>query len=200
MTTRPIFSPGRMACAAMLFTLLAGPAMAAPGAHGPNGEHLDGPAQAGSANAAPRLEAKSELFELVATLRGGELSILIDKFETNEPVLGGQVEVESGPLKAVARFHADNGDYAVDDPKLLAALGQPGEHALVFTVAAAGQTDLLDGSLKVGAGADAHADDHDHFFTPRVLGVTALVLAAAAAAAAAAAFVLQRRRRQGAST
>jgi hypothetical protein len=144
--------------------LLAGAAFAAPGAHGPNGEHLDGPAQPSSASAAPQLEAKSEDFELVATLGGGELSILIDRFQTNEPVLDAKVEVESGPLKAVARFHADHGDYAVDDPAFMQALGRPGEHALVFTVTAGADNDLLDGTLKVPA--PHGADDHDRVFTP----------------------------------
>ncbi len=95
-------------------------ASASPGAHGPNGEHLD-TNQTGSAavSTAPQLDAKSELFELVARLDGGELSILIDNFATNEPVLKADVEVESGSLKAKARFHADLGDYAVDDPAML---------------------------------------------------------------------------------
>jgi hypothetical protein len=179
---------------AALLLALASHAGAAPGAHGPNGEHLDAPVQAGSSGAVPKLEAKSELFELVATLSGGELSILIDKFATNEPVLGGHVEVESGALKAVARFHADHGDYAVDDPKLLAALGKPGEHPLVFTVAAAGETDLLDGSLKVGAAQDDHGHEHDSVFSVRNAVLAALVLLAGVAAA----FILRRRRRRGA--
>jgi hypothetical protein len=165
-------------------------AMAAPGAHGPNGEHLDAPAQQGAASAAPKLEAKSELFELVATLGGGELSILIDKFDSNEPVLGAKVEVEAGPLKAIAKFHSDLGDYSVEDPALLKALSQPGEHALVFTVAAAGETDLLDGTLQVSPADAAHADDHTHFFTFR-----RVALAGAALLAGAAALVLLLRRR-----
>jgi len=193
MTPKLFPSPGRLAGAAALLLVLATRAVAAPGAHGPNGEHLDAPAQAGSASAAPKLEAKSELFELVATLSGGELSILVDKFATNEPVLGGQVEVESGALKAVARFHADHGDYAVDDPKLLAALSKPGEHALVFTVAAAGETDLLDGSLKVGPAQADPGHDHDSLFSARNAGLAALMLLAGAAGA----FILRRRRRQG---
>jgi hypothetical protein len=189
-----LFPPrGRMSWAAAWLLVLAMRAVAAPGAHGPNGEHLDAPAQAGSASAAPRLEAKSELFELVATLGGGELSILVDKFATNEPVLGGQVEVESGDLKAVARFHADHGDYAVDDPKLLAALAKPGEHALVFTVAAAGETDLLDGSLKVAPAQAGHGHDHDSLFSVRNAVLATLVLLAGGAAA----FILRRRRQRG---
>lgn len=194
MNDHPFHSLVRIATSAALLLVLALalPAAAAPGAHGPDGEHLDAPAQAGSASSAPKLEATSELFELVATLSGGELSILVDKFATNEPVLGGQVEVESGDLKAVARFHADHGDYAVEDPQLLAALRQPGEHPLVFTVAAAGETDLLDGSLRVGPAAAPDDHGHDSLFTPRNAAVAALVLLAAAAAA-----VFLRRRARG---
>jgi hypothetical protein len=164
----------RRAMLALAFGLLAGAAAAAPGAHGPNGEHLDAP-QAGMAagSSAPRLDAKSELFELVARLDGGELSILIDSFASNEPVLGASVEIESGSLKAKAKFHADLGDYAVDDPAMLKLLSAPGEHPVVITILAGEQTDLLDGVLRVGAGqvreaghghshGDALDDDHGH--------------------------------------
>jgi hypothetical protein len=149
-------------CAALaLAASVALSAVAAPGAHGPNGEHLDGPASAGgSADTSPRMESKSEAFELVATLGDGELSLLIDRYETNEPVLDARVEVESGKLKAVAKFHADHGDYAVDDPALLQALKQPGSHPIVVTVVAAKDTDLLEGTLEVAGHAHeaAHAD------------------------------------------
>ena len=91
---------------------------------------------ANSIRAGFRVEANSDLFELVATLAGGELSILIDRFATNEPVLQAQVEVESGALKALAKFHADIGYYAVDDPAMLKKLSTPGEHPLVITVLA----------------------------------------------------------------
>lgn len=138
-------------------------AWAAPGAHGPNGEHLDGPTVTSAASALPRLEAKSDLFELVATLQAGELSVLIDRFETNEPVLGATLEVESGGVKAKATFHADLGDYAFDDPKLLALLRSPGEHGLVFTLVAGADSDLLDGTLVAGPGrATAAQGDHGH--------------------------------------
>lgn len=140
---------------------LASPAISAPGAHGPNGEHLDGPATVtGGTDAAPKMEAKSEDFELVATLSGGELSILIDRYQTNEPVLDAKVEIESGGLKAIAKFHADHGDYAVDDPALLKALGQPGAHPLLITLIAGKESDLLEGTLNVGTAADD--GDHEH--------------------------------------
>jgi hypothetical protein len=155
----------RLVLAATLpFMLLLGAgAAAAPGAHGPNGEHLDAPAQAGAGGSgAPRMEAKSETFELVGTLRSDEFSMLINRFETSEPVLEAKVEVETGGLKTVAKFHSDMGDYAVDDAAFLKALRAPGEHALVITVIAGTETDLLDGTLKSdGAAAGAHGQSHD---------------------------------------
>lgn len=152
------------AVALCVVALIAVPAaLAAPGAHGPNGEHLDAPAAQGSlADASPRMEAKSDQFELVATLAGGELSMLIDRFQTNEPVLQAKVEVESGKAKAVAKFHADHGDYAVDDPALLKALSAPGAHPLVITVIAGKESDLLEGTLNVTQAGLAAAQEHGH--------------------------------------
>jgi len=140
------------------------PVLAAPGAHGPNGEHLDAPATMRAASALPRVEAKSEAFELVAELRASELTILVDRYESNEPVLGAKLEVESGAFKATAAFRAEQGDYVVTDAAMLKALAAPGEHGLVFTLVAGKDSDLLDGTL-VGSAARAAAsakDDHGH--------------------------------------
>jgi hypothetical protein len=134
---------------------------AAPGAHGPNGEHLDGPSTATSGAALPRLEAKSDAFELVATLHAGELSVLVDRFASNEPVLKATLEVESGGIKSKSTFHADQGDYAFDDANLLKLLRTPGQHALVFTVIAGKESDLLDGILIVAPAVDKH-EHHGH--------------------------------------
>ena len=163
--------PAHTALALVLSSLLlsAPCALAAPGAHGPDGEHLDAPAAAMATSTLPRLETSTEAFELVALLRPSELVIVVDRYETNEPVLGAQLEVDSGTLKAQAAFRADQGDYVVTDGALLKALAQPGEHALVFTLLAGQDSDLLDGTLVTGgAGAAAQADhghghdDHDH--------------------------------------
>lgn len=125
-------------------------AFASPGAHGPNGEHLDGAAANGpAAGSVPRVETFSEAFELVGHLSGGELSIMVDRYDTNEPVLNGKLEVQYKNMKAQARFHADIGDYAIDDQKLLKALAAPGKHALLFTFAANDESDLLEGTLEV---------------------------------------------------
>jgi len=164
-------------------------AFASPGAHGPNGEHLDGQAAAsGAASIVPRVETFTEAFELLGHLSGGELSIMIDRYETNEPVLGGQLEVQYKELKAKATFHADLGDYAVDDPKFLAAISKPGTHALLFTLIAGEESDLLEGTLTVAEALDDHG--HEHGFNQRWL----LAAAAALVLAAAAIFVVRRRR------
>lgn len=147
---------------AVFMVLAASTASAGPGAHGPNGEHLDEHAPvAARGAAAPRFEARSDAFELVGRLTGGELSLLIDRFETNEPVLGAKIEVEVAGLRAGAAFHADHGDYSVTDPKLLDVLAQPGQHPIVITVvAAAGETDLLDATLETVGQIAEHPHDH----------------------------------------
>jgi hypothetical protein len=153
----------RAATAWALLLALNTAAIAGPGAHGPNGEHLDAPGAALVASTLPRLEARSESFELVAELRAAELVIVVDRYETNEPVLGAKLEVESGGLKAVAAYRLEQGDYAVTDAALLKALAAPGEHGLVFTLVAGAESDLLDGTLVAGAGrAVASQGSHGH--------------------------------------
>lgn len=138
-----------LACCAFF---LSPPASGGPGAHGPGGEHLDGQAPVLSAGASvPRVEAKSETFELVARIEGGALSILIDRYDTNEPVLGADVEVEVGSLKRKAAFRREQGDYAVTDPALVALASSPGSHALVFAVNAGKESDLLESTMQVAA-------------------------------------------------
>ena len=67
-------------------------------------------------------------------------------------MLNAKLEVESGSLKAAAAFRAEAGDYVVTDAALLKALAAPGEHALVFTLVAGKDSDLLDGTLVVAGG------------------------------------------------
>lgn len=143
-----------------LFTIAT--ASAAPGAHGPNGEHLDAPGGGHvHTDAGPRIETFTESFELVGHLQDGELSILIDRYETNEPVLNGKLEAEFNGLKAPAKFHADHGDYAIDDAKFLKALAEPGKHSLIFTLTAGEESDLLEGTLEVKAENQSQGHSHD---------------------------------------
>lgn len=115
-------------------------------AHG--GEDHGDTAMAVNATGLPRVEAHTDLFELVGQLDGQGLSLLIDRYDSNAPVLGAKVTVESGGIEAAATFHAGHGDYAVTDERLLALLRQGAEHALVFTITQGADSDLLDGTLR----------------------------------------------------
>jgi hypothetical protein len=191
---------------ALLAAVLGGLLLAGPlGAHGPDGDHHDAPAAAASAQALPRMETFTEAFELVAELRPGELVILVDHYETNEPVLGAMLEVESGALKAEAAFRAEQGDYAVTDAAMLQALAQPGEHALVFTLIAGDESDLLDGTLVATRATPGdrgrraglwhtHDDDADHGHGPGRAAWIGAGIAAIGAAALVAGLASRRRR------
>lgn len=153
--------------------------------------HGDTPAAPVAATAQPlRVEAVSELFELVGTLEGDKLVIHLDRFTTNEPVTGATVTVEGGPLKATAAVERE-GVYTV----AATGLAAPGSHPLVFTVQAGQTSDLLTGDLVV-AGASATAEsssDHRPGWTAAL--AVALVVALAAALLLAAGAVAWRRRR-----
>lgn len=167
-------------------------ANAGPGAHGPNGEHLDGPAT-GQANSAaqPRIETFTETFELVGQLSQNQLSIFIDRYDSNQPVLNGKLEIELNGVKADAKFHADLGNYVVNDPKILKVLAKPGKHALLFTITDGSENDLLEAHLEVTAaqatghetahGADHRADHHHpHPFTAKNIWIVLIAFAAIA--------------------
>lgn len=164
------------AIAPLMFVVSA--AIAGPGAHGPGGEHLDASGgHAAGSTAQPRIETKSELFELVGYLGGGELSVMINRFETNEPVLNAQVEVATGASKAAAKFHGDHGDYAIDDAAFLKLLSAPGEHPLIFTIVAGTESDLLEGTLAVTpVQTETHASEHSRAPEYALIAAAALTL------------------------
>lgn len=96
---------------------------------------------------APRATAQTEDFELVAQVQGTTLTLTLDRFDTNAPVLDAQIEVESGAnLKAMAKPIAP-GVYALEAPMLAA----PGSYPLAFSVQAGDITDLLAATLDIAA-------------------------------------------------
>lgn len=115
-------------------------------AHTGHGDEALTPA---SGAAAPRAEANSALFELVATVRGGAAILYLDRFATNEPVTDASIDVGEGDTTTTAAPQSD-GTYRLEAPWLT----QPGRHELVFTVTAGDDADLLNASL------DLPADDH----------------------------------------
>ncbi|UIJ73429.1 efflux RND transporter periplasmic adaptor subunit [Aurantimonas sp. HBX-1] len=96
-----------------------------------------------SAQTAPRAEAQSALFEFVAVARGPLLEIHLDHFETNEPIVGATVDIETpdGPVTATAE----------GDVYRLAApwAEQPGTYDLIATVASDGAIDFLTATLVI---------------------------------------------------
>lgn len=159
----------------LLYIATMATALAAPGAHGPNGEHLDAPASApAAAHAVPRIDTFTESFELVGHLHDEELSILIDRYETNEPVLNATLEVDYNGMTAQATYHADHGDYAIDNEELLQALAKPGQHPLLFTLTAGDESDLLEGVLRVSANRDEQ--EHTHAMPQKTWVIGGIVL------------------------
>jgi hypothetical protein len=123
-------------------------AASVPAAAGEGHDHGDAPAT-DSGKALPAVTAISESFELVGRLGHDELSILIDRATTTEPVLNASLTVELDGRSAVAPFNADHGDYSLTDAEMLGKLRQVGSKALVFTLVAGAESDLLTGELDV---------------------------------------------------
>ena len=136
-----------------------------------------------SANLAPRIEAQSDAFELVAVLENGKLTLYLDRFATNEPVSNARIEIESGEFKAIAQPGAD-GVYTAPGE----AFANPGPYPLVFTIQAADGADLLNGTLNIPPPPDASS--HVHGWTEWLVWIASGVVAVFGAA-----WLLLRRRR-----
>lgn len=150
-------------------------AMHLPAAADEGHAHGEAPAQT-SAPAQPRFTAHSDLFEAVGVLDAQAFSVLIDQYETNAPVLGAQVEIESGSLKLPLVFDAEQAGYSMPAEPFKT----PGTYPITLTVIAGDQTDLLTGELVVPDPETGHAHDA----TPKSWGLWAALLALLAAAAA----------------
>ncbi len=135
---RPILSA--LAAAALILTATAGAVRAHEGHdHGPE-------APAAPATVAPRGEAHSERFEVVAIAHGKTLSIYLDAYKTNAPIDGDEIEVETPAGPAVAK-PLGNGVYSLDAPFL-----EKGGHIdLIVTIAAGGDPDILPLSIDIPA-------------------------------------------------
>lgn len=94
----------------------------------------------------PRAEAQTDAFELVATLAQDRLVLHIDRFDTNEPVVGAQVEVDTGSVQAKAT-PSSPGVYWMAQ----GTLGQAGKHPLTITIETEDTADLLSATLEVPA-------------------------------------------------
>lgn len=120
-----------------------------------------------AAPAAPRAEAMSEQFQLVAIFRAGALELWLDRFADNAPVSGAAIEAETPAGAATAEAMGD-GLYRIAAPWADA----PGEHDLIFTVTVDGVSDLLLTSLTIPESAGALASSDAHAIWNRALAET----------------------------
>jgi RND family efflux transporter MFP subunit len=97
-----------------------------------------------SVTIAPRADASSADFELVAIARGAKLRIYLDTFRGNDPVQGAEIEVDGPGGTSKATATAD-GAYTLEAP----FLAQPGSYDLAFTVMANGTIDVLTATLTI---------------------------------------------------
>ena len=102
-----------------------------------------------STTIAPRADASSTDFELIAIARNNRLTIYLDSFRDNRPVIGAEIEIDTpaGTLKAVEA--KEGGVYIADAP----FLKNSGSYDLAITVSAGGTVDVLATTLKIPAPA-----------------------------------------------
>ncbi|KZN37908.1 hypothetical protein N480_14285 [Pseudoalteromonas luteoviolacea S2607] len=139
---------------------------ASPGAHGPNGEHLDTNNQA-QALVNPKFEGFTEAYELVGELLDNQLIIYLHDFKTNIPVKNASIELDLDGQVAQANFSEQLGAYSLSKQALLGKLQQPSIHEIILTITTEESGDLLFVNLdnsKVHTAELSHGDEeHVHF-------------------------------------
>lgn len=114
--------------------------------------HSHGDEPAPPAAAAPRAEARSDLFEIVAVLGPDRrLWLYLDRHATSEPIDGAtvQVTIDGEDIGMAAR--ASEAVYVLASP----ILERPGQRNMVFTITAGEDMDLLPATLVIPAGSAA---------------------------------------------
>ncbi len=114
--------------------------------------HSHGDEPAPPAAAAPRAEAHSDLFEIVAVLGPDRrLWLYLDRYVTSEPVDGATVQVTLDGEDLGAATPAGEAIYVLANP----AFERPGQRNLVFAIIAGEDMDLLPATLEIPAAAGA---------------------------------------------
>jgi hypothetical protein len=113
------------------------------------------------ANAA-RVEAQSDLFEIVGVVEGDALKIFLDRYATNEPVTDARIDIEAGELRGPAQ-PISNGTYAFRN----AAFTRPGQFPVTFTITAGNDSDLLAGDLVISDPAAVAPQTRDAWWARR---------------------------------
>ncbi len=133
----------------LLVTLLAAPGLRPAFSHE---GHAHGDEPAPPAAAAPRAEAHSDLFEIVAVLGPDRrLWLYLDRHATSQPIDGATVQVTLDGQDIGTATRASEAIYVLANP----ALERPGQRNLVFTITAGEEMDLLPAALEIPATAAA---------------------------------------------
>ena len=133
----------------LLVALLAAPALRPAFSHE---GHAHGDEPAPPAAAAPRAEAHSDLFEIVAVLGPDRrLWLYLDRHATSEPIDGATVQVTVDGEDIGTATRASEAVYVLAAP----ALERPGQRNLVFTITAGEDMDLLPATLEIPPAAAA---------------------------------------------
>jgi hypothetical protein len=160
---------------ALALLLLSFASHSSPGAHGPNGEHLD-MEQSNQAIQRPKFETFTESFELLGELFSNELIIYLHDFETNTPIQSASIDLDVGALTASATFDEAQNRYIINDVNFISALNVSGEHEVLATILTENNGDLLvatfvmpEGNTPSGNAEHSHdevheeGEEHGHF-------------------------------------
>lgn len=127
----------------LLVALLAAPGLRPAFSHE---GHAHGDEPAPPAAAAPRAEAHSDLFEIVAVLGPDRrLWLYLDRHATSEPIDGATVQVTVDGEDIGTATRASEAVYVLTAP----VLERPGQRNLVFTITAGEDMDLLPATLEI---------------------------------------------------
>ena len=114
--------------------------------------HDHGPTIEVAATVAPRFEAVSDDFELIAVLKGPasnpDLILTLDRFRTNEPVVDAKIEASVNNQPGVITAVGD-GTFKLSSP----LLAKPGRVEVLLTVQVGPLTDLLAGAIEIPGAA-----------------------------------------------
>lgn len=148
------------------------PAFSSPGAHGPNGEHIDTKSVA-HRSVIPKFEAFTEAFEILGEVSKQHIHVYLHDFSSNAPVTDASIELESDGLKAIAEFSNEHQSYRVLDEAFINRITVQGNHEIIATVIAPSSGDLLVANLTMPENSDDGEveEDHHHHFPWWVIGV-----------------------------
>ena len=107
--------------------------------------HDDAEQPAVTGPGAPRAEAASSDFEIVAVAADHRLTIYLDRFATNEPIVSGSLEVAENGGDGIKAEKQDDGTYVLRAPWVDVA----GKHDLTFTVVDGDLSDLLTAAIQL---------------------------------------------------